>query len=98
QNMIYNAVNKITVVRYNDKAALKLLQKILQYGQSRKVKIVGRLIKNQEIRVLVKDVHEVQPPFLPARQFGNWTVLRLIVKQEQTQKLRGDRKSTRLNS
>jgi hypothetical protein len=56
-------------MRYNDNGIFKIRQEILQPHNSLSIKVVGRLIQNQNIRISIKSLCQQYPYFLVGIQF-----------------------------
>ena len=57
--MVYQFVQEMSVVRYNDQRAAELLQVLFKDVQGDDVKVVGRLVENQQVRLLHEDRKQV---------------------------------------
>ena len=68
--MIHQFVHKKPVVGNHDKATAEFGQVFLQYVQGYNIKIVGRFIEDQEVRIAHQHRHQVKTaPFAAAEFF-----------------------------
>ena len=86
--MIHYLVHEIAVVTYNDNATGKILQVFLQYLECLDIEVVGRLIKNQKVRIPHQHRTEIELAFLASTQLIYVVVLLFWSKEEELQELR----------
>ena len=55
QQVVHQAVHEIAIMRYQQQAALELLQKVFQDLKANQIQIVGGLVHDQEIRLSDQD-------------------------------------------
>jgi hypothetical protein len=60
---------------YNEQATGKICQEVFQHSQGRQVKVIGRFIKDKEIRAAEQYGQQVKPSFFTATQFADIGIL-----------------------
>ena len=86
--MIHYLVHEIAVVTYYDNATGEILQVFLQYLECLDIKVVGRLIENQKVRIPHQHRTEIELALLASTQLIYVVVLFLWSKEEELQELR----------
>ena len=86
--MIYYLVHEIAVVTYYDNATGEILQVFLQHLECLDIKVVGRLIEDQEVRIPHQHRTEIELALLASTQLIYVVVLFLWSKEEELQELR----------
>ena len=89
KQMIHHLVHEIAVVADYDYTTMEILQILFKHLKRNDVKVICRLVKNQEIGVLHKDGTQVQTAFFSAGEFINIALLLLGSKHEVLQELHG---------
>ena len=85
KRFVGHAVKKIAVVRDDHKALSIVCKKAFQPGQRCNVKVVGRLVQHQDVRLAGKLDRQCQPRPLPAAQGSNRLPALVFVKPEPRQ-------------
>ena len=78
----------MSVVRYDYQRAFELLKVFLQHIQRHDVEVVGRLVQDEQVRVLHQNRHQVEPSPFAAGQFGHLRVEHVMAEQELSQEMR----------
>ena len=86
--MIYHLVHEVTVVTHHDYASGEILQVFFQYLEGLDIKVVGRLIEHQEVRIPHQHRTEIELALLATAQLIYIVVLLLGSKEEELQELR----------
>ena len=89
KGMVHGAVHKEAVMAHDDDAAVELRQVFLQDFEGGDVKVVGRLIEDEEIGLGHQYHGQVEPAALATTQFGNELLLVLGREQEVTEPCHG---------
>ena len=63
---LHRVIQKRAVVRDDQRAALEAVQPVFQPFQRRDVQMVGRLVQDQQVRIVSSSARQAQPRFLPA--------------------------------
>ena len=69
--LVGDALNQVPIVRHNQQRARPRVEDVLQGGQHIGIDVVGRLVQNHDIGLVKQDEQNLQPAFLPARQFSD---------------------------
>ena len=81
EKMVHQLVEEMAVVRYYYQRAAELLQIFFKYVERHDVKVVGRLVKNQQVRLLHQDRKQVETAF-----FSSAELLYLVVQHFMREK------------
>ncbi len=85
--MVYNRIKEEPVMGYDYHTPLEITQILLKYPESHYVKVIGRLIKYEEIGLSDKHCRKIEPTHLPSAESGNIFLLVSGRKQEPVEKL-----------
>ena len=85
--MVYQTVQEMTVMRHYYQRAFVLLQILFQYFQGHDVKVVGRLVQDEEVGLLHQDGKQVQAPAFTTGKAFHRIVEHVVGKQESAQKM-----------
>ena len=47
--LAYKSVKKVAVMAYNDKCAVEVLKRLLQHVLGLEIKVIGRLVEDEEV-------------------------------------------------
>ena len=78
EEMVYQAVEEMTVMGDNNQASFILHQILFQYVEGNYVKIVGRFVENEKIRLLLKNSQKIKASFFPSGQPRNGGVKHIV--------------------
>ena len=86
--MVNDSVHEIPVVADDDQAARKVEEEVRQYRQRWKIKVIGRLIQDEEVGVLEKNAQQMQSSFFATAQLADIAILLVWREQKKFQELR----------
>ena len=86
--MVYHLIHKIAVVTNHDNTSWKILKILFENLEGYDIKIVGRLVENQEVRILHQYRTKVQLATLATTKFIHVVVLLFGSKKEILKELR----------
>ena len=87
--MVDDLIHEVTVVAHHNDATGEILQIFLQDLKRLYVKVVGRLIKHEEVRILHQHSAEIELTALSPTEFIDIVLLLLRREHEIVEKLRG---------
>ena len=85
EQVVYKFVKEMTVVGYYDKRSSELLQVFFKNVQCNDIQVIGRLVENQQVRLLHKDSQQIQTSFLTAAELLDLVVEHLMREKESVQ-------------
>ncbi len=87
QRVVGKLIQEITVMGYDDQAALEGEQELFQLIQGKEVQVVGGLIQDQKIGIFDQHRQKVQPAELSPAELGDHLVLGLGGKHKMFQEM-----------
>ena len=86
--MVYNPVEKETVMAHDNKATFEVGKIILKHSEGHNVKVVGRFVEDKEIRTAHQDCGQIKPTTLAPAELVDIFLLGGRREQEMRKELR----------